>query len=648
MDATQDPTTPVHDDTTRLGRRVSWCDVKRVKTFSKHKNSLAPQSSVPQDLTSTNENDYPGQASRRRRSSVRYSIAGSEDMDMTTVIKPGSYLATGSAILDEEFDYDDDDDDMEITEAIQGNIGRRRSASIGRRPLSQLRSLPENNEDLNESQSDIGTESMEQSMSEADSQSMEFTIPLGQSLWPAKQDSAWLALKQMTHSGDQEIEVEHNSDDSVQHQGEVGMDLEDAMERLRRARDSLPLSSQPTSQPDDTFSSTEDSFEDDIDDGNKTLNLSRVIGRLSIGTNERMSIGYQDSNMDESEIYGNIAESTQGQLPQPSPSNAVQEVEPDPVQQIEAPVFQPPSTTVPATSGPSVFTRPVTPSKVKQSTSPSKLSHRKPTFSAAFALPVTKPSPKKPVTSPSRIPAKRPRTTNDDNIYNADAGRPAKKPILADKWMEITAASKEVRNSPQPANTPKQLSPSKKAIFQTAGVQSSAIPKPPNGTRRPSGYFARRKSLAAAVSQPSTSQSSLSSPNKGTVDSRRLSIGSAPSTVNQFDKHLESRNRLSPNPSSFGEVKIGGTSGPILVPVIPDPDTDLPESQELELQNDEIFEQRAIPMLDITPPIEDSSDIISQGAEINVEATHQWRDAVQQDEYIDEEEPVRHSSSFSL
>jgi kinetochore protein Spc7/SPC105 len=87
------------------------------------------------------------------------------------------------------------------------------------------------------------------------------------------------------------------------------MNLEDAMERLRRARDSSPHSSQPSQsigQLDDTFTSTEDSFEGDGDEGNKTVNLSRVIGRLSIGTNARMSIGYQDSNMEESEVYGTL------------------------------------------------------------------------------------------------------------------------------------------------------------------------------------------------------------------------------------------------------------------------------------------------------------------------------------------------------
>jgi kinetochore protein Spc7/SPC105 len=107
-------------------------------------------------------------------------------MDMTTVMNPGNYPATGSAILDEEFDYDDniDNDDMDITEAIQGNFARKRSSSIGRRSLSRLQSPSETDDEVNESRSDHTNESMQSSASDEQSLSMEFTVPLGQSLHP--------------------------------------------------------------------------------------------------------------------------------------------------------------------------------------------------------------------------------------------------------------------------------------------------------------------------------------------------------------------------------------------------------------------------------------------------------------------------------
>jgi kinetochore protein Spc7/SPC105 len=570
-------------------------------------------------------------------------------MDMTTVMNPGSYPATGSAILDEEFEYEDnfDNDDMEITETIPGNFARKRSSSIGRRPLSHVRSPPEIDDEVNESQSDLSYESMQSATSDEHSRTMEFTVPLGQSLRPASQDAAWLALRQVTHSGNEAPELEPTSDDSVQYDEGVGMNLEDAMERLRRARDSLPLSSQPSQsigQLDDTFTSTEDSFEGDNDEGNKTLNLSRIIDRLSIETDARMSVGYQDSNMDESEVYGNIVQSMPGQSLQADRPTIAQEMESSPIQQMPS-VFQPPSTTSAtgaATPRSSVFTRPISPSKVKLVSSPSKLSRPKPAFSAAFAPPVTKPSPKKPL---ARIPAKRPRTTNEDD---GDIARPnpPKKQVLADKWMETTAAREEVRSSAQLASKPKQLSPSKKALFQNAGVvvNSLATSAPSNGVKRPSGYFARRKSLAASASQSNLGPTS--SPKKDVGDFRRLSVGSGSSIA-----HLELRNQPSVLDFSSNGEKTEGvneTSSPAPAPVQESPPSQTSEDLvHLPAHQDaKIFEQPVALVPAITSPIKGALDLVSEGIEINAKATQQWRDAVQQGDYIDEDDSVREFLSF--
>jgi len=618
MEITQDFSAPLYDNTTRksLANRVSFADNTEVRMFDK---------------------------SRKRRSSIRYSIAGSEDMDMTTVMNPASYPATGSAILDEEFDYEDnfDNDDMDITEAIPGNFTRKRSSSVGHRLP------PEIDDELNETQSDYTNESMQSATSDEHSRIMEFTVPLGQSLRPAIQDAAWLALKQVTHSGNEAPEPEPTSDDSVQYDEGVGMDLEDAMERLRRARDSLPLSSQPLQsigQQDDTFSSMEDSFEGDSDEGNKTLNLSRVIGRLSIETNARMSVGYQDSNMDESEVYGNIVQSAPLQVP--DPSNVAQELESGPVQ-VKPSVFQPLSTssaTGSAVPRSSVFTRPISPSKVKLVSSPSKPSRSKPTFSAAFAPPVTKPSPKK--TMPSvQIPAKRSHTTNEDDVDTVRPS-PAKKQVLADKWKEATAAKEDVRSSAQnqaAVSKPKQLSPSKKALFQNVDVAvNSSSAKPSNGIKRPSGYLARRKSLAASASQTNLGPTS-SSPKKA-AEFRRLSVGSAPSVSRLIDQNLKSRNQPpAQNFSSNGEG-VHEISGSTPTPFIPEPAPPLQTSQGPHLtapQDPEVFEQPVAPIPVIKLPIEGVSETVSQRVETDVKATQQWRDAVQQDEYIDEDDFVR-------
>jgi len=613
MEITQDFSAPLHDNTTRksLAHRVSFVKNIEVRMFDK---------------------------SRERRSSIRHSIAGSEDMEMTTVMNPANYPVTGSAILDEEFDYEDnfDNDDMDITEAIPGNFTRKRSSSVGHRPLF---SPPEFDDEVNESRSDYTNESMQSATSDEHSRIMEFTVPLGQSLHPAIQDAAWVALKQATHSGNETSEPEQSSDDSVQYDEGDEMNLEDAMERLRRARDSLPLSSQPresSGQQDDTFSSMEDSFEGDSDEGNKTLNLSR---RVSIATDARMSVGYQDSNMDESEVYGNIVQST---LQAPDPSNVAQKL--DSVQ-VKPSIFQPPSTRSAAGSSvprSSVFTRPISPSKVKLVSSPSKPSRPKVAFSAAFAPPVTKPSPKK--SNPSvQIPAKRPHTANEDD---ADTARPspAKKQVLADKWKEATVAKEEVRSSAQHqamVSKPKQLSPSKKALFQNAGVTViSSHAKPSNGIKQPSGYFARRKSLAASASQTNLGPTS-SSPKKA-VEFRRLSVGSAPSVSRLIDQNLKSRDQP-PQDFSIGEG-VHEISGSTPSPFIPEPAPPLQTSQVLHLtahQDSKVLEQHVAPVPTIKPPIEGVSDTLSQGIEADVNATQQWRDAVQQNEYIDEDDFVR-------
>ena len=609
MEVTQEFSAPLHENTTRksFARRVSFADDTDVRMFEK---------------------------SRKRRSSIRYSVAGSEDMDMTTVMNPASFPATGSAILDEEFDYEGnfDNDDMDITEAIKGNLARKRSSSIGRRPLSQLLTPPEIDEEVDWSRSDHSNESMQSTTSDEHSRIMDFTVPLGQSLRPAIHDAAWLALKQVTHSGSEVSEPEPTSDDSVQHDEAVGMNLEDAMERLRRARNSFPLSSQPIAQLDDTFTSTEDSFEEDNDEGNKTLNLSRVIGRLSTENNARMSVGYQDSNMEESEVYGTIAQSMPGQSPQaPARSTIAHESESAPVQQIEPSVFQPPSTTSAGSAMPrsSVFTKPISPSKVKLVSSPSK-SRPKPAFSAAFAPPVTKPSPKKPMASPARISAKRPRTTNEGDVDTARPS-PAKKQVLADKWMERTATKEEAKNSAQRQAPVSKLTPSKRALFQNAGAvaNSLATTKPSNGIKRSSGYFARRKSLAVSASQSNLGPTS-SSPKKVAAGFRRLSVGSAPSIAQQIDQN---ESRKQPSTQEFlsnGEENEGVHEISSPTPV-----------HLTAYQDSEALEQPVAPVPAIAPLIDEASNIVSQGIEIDVEATQQWRDAVQQDNYIDEDESVR-------
>ena len=279
----------------------------------------------------TNENIYPGASNSRRRSSARYSIPDSEDMDLTSVAPSAFPPMDNSAIADEEFDYDDNSG-MDMTEVIHGDLIRKRPLSMDTRlPLSQI-SYTTNQEP--------SQESFEEDESQADSevtcdqsQVMEFTMPLNGPLRsPAQHDETWLALRQATHSGDTPIEPELSSDDfessNIIHAGDE-MDLDDAVQRLMRARESLPsIPSIPVDesrgiiygQPqDETFSSMEESFEDD---GDRTINVSKAFGRPST---DELRMG-MESTMEETEAYGAIVGPTNSTPPPPPPSNETNEM----------------------------------------------------------------------------------------------------------------------------------------------------------------------------------------------------------------------------------------------------------------------------------------------------------------------------------
>ena len=672
MDVTQDYTTPVHDNTSRksLGRRVSFASHSYVRMFeTNHTSSTgSPQSSPTSVSTSpdgptrqpnvTNENDYPRQSSHQRRSSVRYSLAQSEDMDLTSVI-PGT-LQTGSAILDEDFgDYDDENDydnvDMDVTEAIRGDFTRKRSPSLKiRQPLSQIPSTPASlSDDADQSQSDIGNTQSDATAEQ--SQPMEFTVPLGQSLRPADQDQVWLALKQATHSGNDVSEPELSSDD-----GGDEMNLDDAILRLRRARDSMSHESQ-----DDSFTSADTSFEDD---GNKTMNLSRAFGRPSMAQGDsRLSMGYQDSNMDESEVYGvvvpaphtprqSIATSTsivQPPAPQQPPTFSV--FHPPPSNEVSEQPVTNDSRDKATVSVPFSFTPKVpSPSKSKHisADSPSK-GKPKPIFSAAFAPPVVRPSPKKAIasTEPRSSPNKRPRSTTDDDTENQDVDKPspAKRQAIRKSFAEQTS-------NPQPTSTykPKPLSPSKKAPFQPPPpVAVDTTSRPSSALRRPSGYYVKRKSLAVGfAAQSSSSQSttaaagtSVSPKKKPDIGLGRASLGSGASdawvrfnkdTGQVAAKQLPTLKIVEKAEAVNCEVARQASASPSPTRGSPAPIHTLANSVALKPRVSSVEPEEPLLKPAQTAEPQEIREISSTMA-VDVEATQQWREGVQQsDQYEDD------------
>ncbi|KAG6866877.1 hypothetical protein C0991_008814 [Blastosporella zonata] len=660
MDFTRDFQTRIHDNTTRKsfgGRRVSFAEnvhVRLIENLKKDKENDSnnvqppPASEPPQQVLRppTNENDYPGAASGSRpRSSVRYSLG--EDMDLTSIGPQVFFSPDDSMIADEELDFNDDDDNgMEITEVVRGELIRKRSLSMGQRP--PLAQLPQEEQERDPLPSDDLEQS--ESYEEADSQAlsddpdlsepMDFTMPLRRSKRPpAEQDELWHALRQATHSGDTPIDPEPSSDDAdhgnVPYEGDE-MDLDDAVQRLMRARASLPsvlamhTPASAESIDNDSFS-TEGSFEEQRD---QTMNLSAVYGRLSIG-----------SAMDESEVYGAIDVPMQS-TPRHSLARRLQD--PEPEQSVLPPppkapaftVFQPPPSAPSAAAGPSrhqsalpVFTPlppPTSPTKPKATPAPlSPAKAKQPAartgFSAAFAPPVARPS-----------PGKRPRPSTDDG-YDHEMDKPssAKRASLAGKWE---AESVSVPSSkPQP----RQLSPSKKAPFQAPAAPSSQ--RPSSSIRRPSGYFARRKSLGTALgSEPHEDKTPAAptSPKKKAagLGLGRASMGSGSADAWQrFDKNQVDEEKEEDHCDR--EVVRQATASSAITRGSPAPASPRSEPTAAPSQP---------PIADVSALV-GSNEVEQSDDNIEIDATEQWRNGVEDNDYNEiNDSPISIKEFFAM
>ncbi|KAG5648239.1 hypothetical protein DXG03_006197 [Asterophora parasitica] len=685
MDINKDFHTRIHDNTTRKsfgGRRVSFAENVRVRLIEgNNKNADAvesPQSSPvvnppppPPPRPLADENDYPGAPSgSRRRSSARYSMAYSEDMDLTQVI-PQALIPVGdeSAIADEEFDYDDDDA-MDMTDVIHGDLLRKRSLSIGTRPpLAQL-SQPEHedprSEDLDQSQSFEESESHAPSDVDSDnSQPMDFTMPLSRSKRPpVEHDAMWHALRQATHSGDTPIEAELSSDD-LDHgvpPVEEEMDLDDAVQRLMHARQSLPSVTAIRADDadvgayghqDETFSTEGGSFDDK---GNHTMNLSAVLGRVSLGGADlgRMSMG---SAMDESEVYGAIV------VPptEPTPRHSLAQPEPQQTILSEAPkptftVFQPPppSGSIPPSMTPEgpltipvapVFTSkappplrakgptsaPSSPSKPKQALARS--------FSAAFAPPVAR-----------ATPNKRPRASTISGL-GADAASPgpAKRSAVAGKWPHesINSETSPAPSSPKPQ--PKPFSPSKKAPFQAPALAKSG--QASSSLRRPSGYFAKRKSLGAALGpQPQEEEDvsvlGRSSPKKkAPLGLGRASLGGAGSSDGwqRFDKDAvfvdKGKQKAAPAPHCDREAARQAAASPTINRGSPAPASPRPAPASVELITPSSPSPPALPVVDVSALPSPEEYEGEESMDMDMDPTERWRNAIEPSEFAEPDDP---------
>lgn len=642
MDMTHDFQTRIHDNFTRksMGRRVSFSEHAYVRLFdgsTDNTNSTGTPQSSPGALSSesdvpsvpvNDENAYP--SASRRQSSLRQSFASDgSDMDLTTI------GGASSALLDEEFD--DFDDDMEITEVLNGNILRKRSMSTaGRTPLSDKHTYsmpdPDDVASFSEEQSMSFSEDMSQSEGEH-IQPMEFTIPLAHALRPANQDPVWLQLQKATHAGTSSVPYTEDDDvDLLGMDGAEEMEISDALERLQRARESLGLS-----VGGDSFSSVES--EDNAEDVDRTMNISKVFGRPKAVF------------MDEAEPSVQVSPAAEPPL-----THSVYQPIPSPV--LLQPTFtdvQPPTeprsnatnlttsqqANVFSNSKPSVFSSSNVinvPSPLRKS--PARVGPK--TFTAAFAPPVARPSPKQPTKSSQNSKRTHSQQSNDEN--SEDSPSPAKRFVITSPRL---AHDNDRTSASSATPTPRPLSPSKKARFES--IRSKDSTQKMAATKRTSGYFARRRSIATGLASahrevelvPSLTRTS--SQKKTGLALGRASLGSGPMDA------WKRFNRDAGSPASE-EAEMAAQDPEIPVqdstPICSSPDRSVPPetpSSPSPTPSSPVTDGNPFSVLD--PPSPETQEL---RMDVDLQATEQWRREVEPDLDEDEGPPISIQQFFEM
>lgn len=599
----------INENATRksLGRRVSFASHAQVRVFEKDPKHSGASPSASTDLPGhstqsgtvvNDENDYPGASVARRRSSMRRSIAFSEngeesmemDSDLGTSPLPAGFLAHGSFLQDEEPDdvsgVRDEEADMDLTTNLASS--KPRKSSLG------LSSLPQPEEDMtvdNHSHSEDMTQDSAADVSGEQAEPTEFTVPLNKSLRkPGPPSAEWLALRAVTHAGadapyepppSDDYEDEPSAHTSGVGLGEEDMDLTEAETRLRRMRESLGLANVAQ---EDSFTSSEGSSIGGGD--NQTVNLTNA-WRESLGTDP-------SSTMDFTNIQRTSGENSPDETVNRavSPVLALQDprVTSEPYDSRAQSVPSEPSLMTPLANDPPVppvFTKPgpvfsalkrgpPSPSRPKSPASPRK------TGTAAFALPVARPKPKG-----SSVP---PRVDDEGPSHFECEESPAKRQALQ-------------RSPPKPTSAT--------TLTEGPTTSSSARRSSVGALRRPSGYFTQRRSLGPSGA-PNNPQST--SPRRRAVQGRASEADSS-----RIDQSIVNLGREIVEPSA---------SLPLSQFLVDDPS----KETGLSVEND--------PLPHIPPPLFAMNSLVPSSESealatqptvtfANVDATEQWRNSVQ-------------------
>ena len=612
----------INENATRksLGRRVSFASHAQVRVFEKDpKRSGAspsaatdhPGPSAQSGTVLNDENDYPGASVARRRSSMRRSVAfsgnGEESMEMDSDLAssplPAGFLAQGSFLQDEEPDdvsgVWDEEAEMDLTTNLASN--RPRKSSLG------LSSLPQS-EDMgvdDHSYAEDMTQDSAVDVSGEQAEPTEFTVPLNKSLRkPGPPSAEWLALRAVTHAGSDapyepppsdDYEDEPSAHRSGIGLGEEDMDLTEAETRLRRMRESLGLADVAQ---EDSFTSSEGSSIGG--DDNQTVNLTNA-WRESLGTDS-------SSTMDFTNIQGtsggNSADETVNRVVSPVPAPQEPRVTSEAYDSRAQPAPPEPSSVtplandIPAPPVPPVFTKPgpvfsapkrgpPSPSRPKSPASPRK------TGTAAFALPVACPQPKRPAVPPG--------ADNEGSSHFECEESPAKRQALQRSPSKPTAAATLTEGETTPS----------------AARRSSVV-----ALRRPSGYFAQRRSLgpsgAPNIPQPT-------SPRRRPVQGR-----ASEADTSRMDQSMVNVGRENVEPS----------------PSLPHPQFPIDDPSKgtgLSVENDPLpLKPPLFAVYSSVPSAESEASTTQPTVTLaDVDATEQWRNGVQPPSFTEEDDGVR-------
>lgn len=511
----------------------------------------------------SDENDYPGRrtsiiSNRRVSMGSEYGEASMSMEVDSSPVKPSIFIPPSPQQEDAESplrsDEDDmeDDEDMEITEAIALNIHRKRSLSIAqqqaiakrssidfeRRLSMKQPSLPlEDQRTEVDEEGDIGNTTTTSQGSVEDEAHMEFTVPLGQSLRPPKPPSdAWLALQALTNSQTEAHEDEDEGSD---------MELTSAISRLQKLRSSLIVVQQNDDEA--SFSSTDDDSMDSIDMGDRTMNLTGLLGSVqNLELTEDLSETRETLAQEDEDILYAATETNSLQRHVQSGPTAVPlsprvfsmppEKSPD-----HGPASQPIMSLPSPKAAPSVFIQPPA-SPLK--TIP--VSSFNPPLAVSSGSRSTSPVQTQQLGVNEHVPAKRLAPPPESLIPQPS---PSKKRAVP---SEVTPLSQsQSLNRPQTGSNNSTTT----SFAQPSGAAPPA--KAGSGLRRPSGYFAQRRSLAPGTTNVLSIAPTASSGRPDTASpkkqlNRRASIAGVP-----YRKDVQDENRpVLPIPLHHGsEVK---------------------------------------------------------------------------------------------